>query len=110
MNLRFSTESSMHSPNEWCSFEAVASSHGLIPSLASLFGYVGLGPGPDLIPYVMALLSFVGVAIVAVLQWPVSVMLGYLAKLRRRANRSHGQQGEETNLSCSRSDASQQTS
>ncbi len=88
----------------------MASSHGLLHSPASLLGYVGLGPGPDLIPYVMALLSFVGVALVAVLQWPVFIMLSHLAKFRRRGNRSRGRQGEETTLSSGRSDASQQTS
>ncbi|HVX12538.1 MAG TPA: hypothetical protein VHC22_15260 [Pirellulales bacterium] len=54
----------------------------------ALLGYVG-GPGPELIPYFMALLSFVGVALLAVLQWPVSMLLGYVSKIRRRGGQSN---------------------
>jgi hypothetical protein len=58
----------------------------------SLFGYVGLGPGPELLPYFVALLSLVGAALLAVLQWPVTAFLAYLSKLRRRGDGPHDSQ------------------
>ena len=35
-----------------------------------MFGYVGLGPGQELIPYFLALLGFIAAAVIAVVQWP----------------------------------------
>ena len=49
-----------------------------------LLGYVGLGPGPELIPYFLALLSVVGAALIAVLQWPITAFWAYLSRIRRR--------------------------
>jgi hypothetical protein len=40
-----------------------------------LFAYVGLGTGPELLPYLLALLAWAGAALVAVLQWPLSAFL-----------------------------------
>ena len=40
-----------------------------------MFGYVGLGPGQELIPYFLALVGFVFAAVLAVVQWPVLVLL-----------------------------------
>ena len=57
---------------------------GLLPSPVELLGYVGLGPGPEFIPHFLALLSFVGVALIAVLQWPISVLIGLRARRRRK--------------------------
>lgn len=62
----------------------------------SLFGYVGLGPGPEFLPYFVALLSLVGAAFIAVLQWPVTAFLGYLSKLRRRGDAEHDSQPVES--------------
>jgi hypothetical protein len=58
---------------------------GILPTPTCLFGYVGLGPGPEFMPYFFALLSFVGAASIAVLQWPLAVLLRYRSKLRQRA-------------------------
>jgi hypothetical protein len=35
-----------------------------------MFGYVGPGPGQELIPYFLALLGFLLTAALAVVQWP----------------------------------------
>lgn len=61
---------------------------GLSTEPLGLLGYVGLGSGgPELIPYFMALLTFIGAALFALLQWPIYVLLRYLSKLRRRHDR-----------------------
>ena len=49
-----------------------------------LFAYVGIGPGPEFIPYFAALMSLVGAAAIAVLQWVVSLMLSCFPATRRR--------------------------
>lgn len=54
-----------------------------------LFAYVGLGPGPELIPYFLALLSLVGAALIAVLQWPITAFWAYLSRIRRRGEEKH---------------------
>lgn len=51
--------------------------------------YVGMGPGPEFIPYFMALLGVVGAALLAVVQWPISAFLGWV-----RGKRSHGERLE----------------
>jgi hypothetical protein len=43
--------------------------------LGGLLGYVGLGPGQELIPQFLALLWWMGAALLAVLQWPLLVLL-----------------------------------
>ena len=55
-----------------------------VPSSAQqgLFAYVGLGAGPELLPYVLAIVAWAGAALVAVLQWPLA------AFLRRRKGRA----------------------
>ena len=57
---------------------------GFSQSALELLAYVGPGPGPELIPYFLALLSFLGVALIALVQRPISILLGYLSKARRR--------------------------
>lgn len=53
-----------------------------------LLAYVGIGAGPEFIPYFAALMSLLGAAAIATLQWPLSVLLNYVAPSRRRhANR-----------------------
>ena len=37
-------------------------------------GYVGPGPGAELIPYFLALLALVGAALGAVLRWPIATL------------------------------------
>lgn len=49
-----------------------------------LLAYVGLGASPELIPHFVALLSLLGAAALATLQWPVSMLLRYVARSRRR--------------------------
>jgi hypothetical protein len=39
-----------------------------------MFGYVGLGPGQEFIPYFLALLAFIWAAMMAVFQWPLLVL------------------------------------
>lgn len=54
-----------------------------------LLSYVGMGPGPEFIPYFIALLGVVGAALLAVVQWPISAFLGWL-----RGKRSPGERSE----------------
>lgn len=51
--------------------------------ISYFFAYVGLGPGPEFLPYFLALLSLVAAAALAVLQWPIMVILRSIAKVRR---------------------------
>lgn len=55
---------------------------GLI-QFAPLLGYVGLGPGPEFIPYFLALLGVVGAAFIALIQWPLLTLRAYLKGKRR---------------------------
>lgn len=56
-----------------------------------LLAYVGIGASPELIPHFVALLSLLGAAAFATLQWPVSMLLRYVAPSRRRqADRNAG--------------------
>jgi hypothetical protein len=48
-----------------------------------MLAYVGLGPGQELIPYFLALVGFAGAALLAVLQWPLRILLGWYARIRR---------------------------
>lgn len=50
---------------------------------SALIGYVGLGPGPELLPYFFALLGLIAAAIIAILQWPVGVLLRWLPRRKR---------------------------
>ena len=47
-----------------------------------MFGYAGLGPGQELIPYFLAMLAFIGAAVGAVLQWPIAMALRCFSRLR----------------------------
>ena len=64
-----------------------------LPLFADLIGscgllaYVGMGPGPEFIPYFMALLGVVGAALLAVVQWPIAAFLGWLRGVRRLGER-----------------------
>ena len=51
-----------------------------------LLAYVGLGPGPELVPYLIAFVTFVGAAFIAMVQWPFFVLLGWL-KSKRQSRR-----------------------
>ncbi len=48
-----------------------------------MLAYVGLGPGQELIPYFLALLAWLGGAIIAILQWPISALLRRLWRAKR---------------------------
>ncbi|MGH7135871.1 MAG: hypothetical protein ACREHD_09035 [Pirellulales bacterium] len=74
----------MHDPEFLLSIPSCLTGSGFFPEPMCLFGYVGLGPGPELIPYFLALLSVVGAALIAVLQWPITAFWAYLSRIRRR--------------------------
>jgi hypothetical protein len=65
-----------------------------VPDLDRLLplAYIGPGPGQEFIPYFFTLLGFVGAALVAVVQWPVAVLLRCLPRGRGAAARP-GPQG-----------------
>jgi hypothetical protein len=44
-----------------------------------------IGMGPEFVPYFMALLGVIGAALVAVVQWPISALLGWLKGKRNRS-------------------------
>jgi hypothetical protein len=72
---------------------ALALAHSLPPGVPDgMLAYVGLGPGQEFIPYFFALLGVAGAALLAVLQWPLSVLLRYLRRARGAdtAPRSNG--------------------
>jgi hypothetical protein len=46
----------------------------------NLPAYVGLGPGQELIPYFLALLGFMGAALLAILQWPIVMVMRLFGK------------------------------
>jgi len=56
------------------------------PAPMALLAYVGLGPGPEFIPYFAALLGLVGAALVAIFQWPLARLMALLRGKRRRDN------------------------
>jgi hypothetical protein len=47
-----------------------------------LLAYVGLGPGQELIPYFLTLLGFMSMALFAVLQWPMQLVMRLFRKVR----------------------------
>jgi hypothetical protein len=47
-----------------------------------VWAYIGLGPGQEFIPYFLTLLTFIGAALVAVVQWPIAVLLRLFRKKR----------------------------
>lgn len=49
-------------------------------SMPAMLAYMGLGSGVELIPYFLALISFVGAALVAVIQRPVILLIRWLRK------------------------------
>jgi hypothetical protein len=65
----------------------VGSPDGLLPLLSSaapdgLFGYVGLGPGQEFLPYFLALLAWVATSLIAVLRWPLLTLFRRLRGVR----------------------------
>lgn len=59
-----------------------------------LLAYVGIGAGPEFIPYFAALMSLLGAAAIATLQWPLSVLLSYVAPSRRRSRANTSSEDE----------------
>jgi hypothetical protein len=66
----------VHDPDGLLSLSLLLS--GSTSGLAPVLGYVGLGPGPEFIPYFLALLGVVGAALIALLQWPILTLRAYL--------------------------------
>lgn len=62
-----------------------------------LLAYVGIGASPELIPHFLALLSLLGAAAFATLQWPVSILLRCVTRSRRR---SGADRDEEQSRPC----------
>jgi hypothetical protein len=54
-----------------------------LPMLVGVLAYVGLGPGQEFIPYFFGLLAFAAAALMAVLQWPLSVLRRYFGNSQR---------------------------
>ena len=46
----------------------------------NVLAYIGLGPGQELIPYFLALLGFMGAALLAVVQWPIVMVIRLFRK------------------------------
>lgn len=66
------------------------------PCSTGLLAYVGLGPGQEFIPQFVALLSFAATAMLAILQWPITVLLSRWAAARtRRQNAIKPAESEE---------------
>jgi hypothetical protein len=63
----------------------------LVVTPTPLIGYVGLGPGPEFIPYFLALLGVVGAAFIALVQYPIFALRAFL----KRRRHSPGQQEKE---------------
>ncbi len=55
---------------------------------AGLLAYVGLGPGQEFIPQFVALLSFAATALLAILQWPITVLLSRWNAARKRRQKA----------------------
>jgi hypothetical protein len=53
------------------------------PRVVGLLAYVGPGPGLEFVPYFFSLLTWIGLALAAVLLWPITVLW---RRLRRRDN------------------------
>ena len=49
---------------------------------APLPAYVGLGAGAEFIPYFWAILAWAGAALLAILQWPLGVLLRCFSRAR----------------------------
>lgn len=49
---------------------------------APLLGYVGLEPGPEFVLYFLVLLAVVGMALIAVLQWPILALRDHFRRKR----------------------------
>jgi len=53
-----------------------------LPLPGGMLAYLG-PPGPEFITYFWALLLFVGAAVMAILQWPISALRRYFSRARR---------------------------
>ena len=58
-----------------------------LPALSffhALLAYVGMGPGPEFIPYFMALLGVIGAALIAIVQWPIVALFRWFKSKHSR--------------------------
>jgi hypothetical protein len=65
---------------------------GTLPKPGSVLAYVGLGPGQEFIPHFLALLGFIGAALLAIIQWPLLALRRLFA--RARGAGQHRREGE----------------
>jgi hypothetical protein len=59
--------------------------------LPNLLAYIGIGPGQELFAYFLTLLGVMGAALLAVLQWPITLVMRVF---RRSKNSSREQVAE----------------
>lgn len=64
------------------------------PCSVGLLAYVGLGPGQEFIPQFVALLSLAATALLAVLQWPITVLLSRWSEVRKRRQKASSASSE----------------
>lgn len=58
-----------------------------LPGPRGPFAYVGLGPGQEFLPYFLALMGFIGAALLAIIQWPLLALRRLLARARGARNK-----------------------
>jgi len=73
----------MYDPDCVLSVTTQLSFFGSFHTSPALLAYVGLGPG-ELLPYLAALLSVTGAVLLAIVQWPIVALLGWLKRKRGR--------------------------
>jgi hypothetical protein len=72
---------------EWCVLPVVVFSLAvLLVAPAPAWAYVGPGPGMEMIPTFFSLLTWVGVAVGAVLLWPADALVRRLRGGRRKGD------------------------
>jgi len=65
----------MHAPKRLAILFAVLASTLLLATPAPALGYVGPGPGLEMVPYFFSLLAWIGMALGATLAWPISSLV-----------------------------------
>jgi hypothetical protein len=65
----------MHAPKRLVISLAVLAATLLLATPSPALGYVGPGPGLEMIPYFFSLLAWIGMALGATLAWPISSMV-----------------------------------
>jgi hypothetical protein len=82
---------------DWFAFLELPVSFSFPPSAApDLLAYFGLGPGAELIPYFVALMGFAGAAFLAVVQWPIQVLLRRFTRTKNASDDDRNDEAVET--------------